>query len=85
MPSDNCFRFDDNQDVAPCGPKTTERNPEYSIPDSRLRARMFPLEYAQLLTDGNDLQAEAVTGTEEGVDEAEKADEERNHGPGFIA
>jgi hypothetical protein len=28
---------------------------------------MFSLEYAQLLTQGKDLQAEAVTGTEEDI------------------
>ena len=38
-------------------------------------ARMFSLEYAQLLTEGKDLQAEAVTGTEKGIDEREEADE----------
>jgi hypothetical protein len=57
MPGYNGFRFDDNQRVAPCGPITAEKNPEYSIPDSQLRTRMFSLEYAQLLTEGNDLQA----------------------------
>ena len=46
---------------------------------------MFSLEHAQLLTEGNDLQAEAVTGTEEGVEEGEKASEKWNHSPGLIA
>jgi len=36
---------------------------------------MSSLEYAQLLTEGKDLQAEAVTGTEEGNEEGEEADE----------
>ena len=36
---------------------------------------MFSLEYAQLLTEGKDLQAQAVTGTEEGIEEGEEADE----------
>jgi hypothetical protein len=87
MPGHNGFRFDDNrhQDVSPCWPKTTEKNPEYPILDSEPRARMFSLEYTQLLTEGKDLQAKAVTGTEEGVEEAEKADEKRNHGPALIA
>ncbi len=46
---------------------------------------MFPLEYAQLLTEGNDLQAETVTGTQEGGKEGKSADEKSNHSPGFIA
>jgi len=32
---------------------------------------MFSLEYAQLLTEGNDLQAEIITGTEEDVEEGD--------------
>jgi hypothetical protein len=46
---------------------------------------MFSLEYTQLLTEGKGLQANAVTGTEEGVEEAEKADDKRDHGPAFMA
>jgi hypothetical protein len=72
-------------DVTPCKPKTAEQNPKHPILASQPRARTFSLEYSQLLTEGKDPQAEAVTGTEEGVEEAEKADERRNHRPGSIA
>ena len=85
MPGHNGIWFNDNQGFAPCWPKTVEQNPEYPIPDSELSARLLSLEYAQLLTEGKDRQTEAVTGTEEGVDAAEKADEEHNHRPGSIA
>jgi hypothetical protein len=44
MLGDNDLWFDDNQDIATCGPETAEQNPEYSIPDSQLRARVFSLE-----------------------------------------
>ena len=37
---------------------------------------MFSLEYAQLLTEGKDLEAEAITGTEESAEANEEADEE---------
>ena len=84
MPGDNGFRFDDNQRIALCRPITAEKNPEYSILDSQPRASMFSLEYAQLLTEGNDLQAEIITGTEEDVEEGEEANEKGNHSPGFI-
>jgi hypothetical protein len=50
MPGDNGFWFDDDQDVAPSRPKPAEQNPKYSILHSQARARMFSLEYAQLLT-----------------------------------
>ena len=76
MPSGNGFRFDDDQDIAPVGPETAEQNPEYSVFHSKPRARLFSLEYAQLLPAGNDLQAEAVTGTEEGIEEGEEANEQ---------
>lgn len=46
---------------------------------------MFSLEYAQPVTEGNDLQAENVAGTEEEVEEGEEANEKRNHSPGSIA
>jgi hypothetical protein len=46
---------------------------------------MLPLEYAQLLTQGDDLQAETVAGTQESGDEGKSADEKWNHSPGFIA
>jgi hypothetical protein len=36
---------------------------------------MFSLEYAQLLPEDKDLQAETVTGTEKGIEEGEEADE----------
>jgi hypothetical protein len=46
---------------------------------------MFPLECAQLLTEGNDLQAETATGTEKGAEEGESTREKWNHSPGFMA
>jgi hypothetical protein len=57
----------------------------YSVFHSKPRARMFSLEYAQLLTEHKEFQAEAVTGTQEGIEEAEEADEKLNHRSGFIA
>ena len=85
MPADNGFRFDDDQDVAPRRPKPAEQNPEYPILGSEPGVRTFSLEYAQLLTEGKDLEAQAVTRTEEGVEEGEEADEKANHAPGFIS
>jgi len=45
---------------------------------------MFSLEYAQLLTEGIDLQAWTVAGTEEDVEEGEEANEKGNHSPGLM-
>ena len=64
MPGDNGFWFDNNQGVAPCGPKTAKQNPKYSILELKPRTRNFSLEYAQLLTQGKDLEAEMVAGTD---------------------
>jgi len=84
MPADNRLRFDDNQNVSPCRPETAQQNSKHPILDSEPWARVFSLEYSQLLAEDKDLQAEAVTGTEEGVD-VEEADEKRNHRPAFMA
>ena len=46
---------------------------------------MFSLEYAQLLTEGKDLEAEAVTGTEESAEANEEAAKRWNHELGFVA
>ena len=64
MPGNHGFWLDDDQDVAPRRPKTAEQNPKYSILDSQPRARMFSLEYAQLLTQGKDLETEIVARTD---------------------
>jgi len=85
MPGDNGLRFDDDPDIAPSRPKMVEQSPKYPILNSQPRARTFSLQHTQLLTKRKDLQAEAVTGTEEGVEGGEEADEKWNHSPGFIA
>ena len=40
---------------------------------------MFSLEYAQLLTEGKDLEAEIVAATEKGAEANEEAEKRRNH------
>jgi hypothetical protein len=72
VPGDNRFRFDNDQDVAPCRPETTEQDPKYSILDSQPRVRLFSLEYAQLLTEGKDLKAEVAPRTEECAEAGEE-------------
>jgi hypothetical protein len=41
-----------------------EQNPKYSILELQPRTRNFSFEYAQLLTQGKDLETEMVAGTE---------------------
>jgi hypothetical protein len=50
MPGDNGFWFDNDKDISPCRPKPAEQNPKYLILHSQPWARIFSLEYAQLLT-----------------------------------
>ena len=71
MPRDHGFWFDDNQDLAPCKPKAAEQSPEISIPDSQPRARLFSLEYTQLLTEGKNLKSKIVARTEESAEAVE--------------
>jgi hypothetical protein len=85
MPGDHGFWFDNDEDLAPCRPKTPEQDPKDSILDSHPRARKSSLEYAQLLPQRNDLETEAVARTEESAEAGEEAEEKWNHGTGFIA
>jgi hypothetical protein len=85
VPGDNGLWFDDDQDVALCRPKPAEQNPKHPIPDSQQGARIFSLEHAQLLTQGNDLKAEVVAGTEKGAETGEESNEKQNYEFGFIA
>jgi len=68
MPGDNSLCFDDDQDLVPCRPESGQKYPKQPILDAQPRARILPLEYAELLTKGQDLKAEAVAGTEEGAE-----------------
>jgi len=85
MPGDHGFWFDNDEDLAPCRPKTPEQDPKDSILDSHPRARKSSLEYAQLLPQRNDLETEAVARTEESAEAGEEAEKKWNHGTGFIA
>jgi hypothetical protein len=57
--------------MGPCRPKPT-KNPKSPILDSQPRTRIFSLEYAQLLMEGEDLEAEVVAGTEKGAEQVRK-------------
>jgi hypothetical protein len=85
MPSNNGFRPDNDKDVFPGWPYPTEQDPKCSILNSQSWTRAFSFEHAQLLTKGEDLQAQAITGTEEGVKKLQITDENGNHGLGFIS
>ena len=85
MPSDHGLGFDDDQDVVPGRPEPAERYPKQPILDAQPRARILSLQYAELLAKGQDLEAEAVTGTEEGAEGGEETQEKWNHGLGFMA
>ena len=47
--------------------------------------KMFSLEYAPLLTEGKDLEAEAITRLEESAEANEEAEKKSNHELGFVA
>jgi hypothetical protein len=75
MPADYRFRFDDDQGISPSGPKTMNQDPKHPILAPEPRARMFPLPYRQLLAECKDLKTEAVTGTKEGAEARNQANE----------
>jgi hypothetical protein len=85
VPADNRFRFDDNRNVSPRRPKAAEQDPKYAILNSQSRARMFSLEYAQLLTQGKDFDAEVVAGTKKSAKAGEETKGKWIHEFRFIA
>jgi hypothetical protein len=85
VPGDNGFRFDNDKNVAPCRPKPAQQNPKHPILHSQSRARMLWFEYAQLLAQGEDFEAEVVAETEESAHAGDEGNEKWDHEPGFIA
>jgi len=51
------------------------QDPKHPILAPEPRARMFPLPYRQLLAECKDLKTEAVTGTKEGAEARNQANE----------
>ena len=49
VPSDNCFRLDENQRVLPSSPQPLQNHPEQSVGRFQLRLRMAPLQNGELL------------------------------------
>jgi hypothetical protein len=81
VPGDNGFWFDNDKSVFPAMPKSVEQNPKYSILDSQPRARMVSLEDVQLLTKSKDLEAQVVSGTEEGTKAGDGTNPKGNMNP----
>jgi hypothetical protein len=79
VPSDDGLWFDDDQSLAPSRLEPAERNPKHSILDSQSRARSFPLQYAQLLTESKDLKSETATGTGKSAEAVEELNHKCNH------
>ena len=67
MPADDSLRLDDDQSVAPTGPKRGQRDPKETVPTREMWPRMSALECRDLLSQGEDLQAKIVARKEEGT------------------
>jgi cytochrome b len=73
------------QEIVPCRPEPTQHNPNHTILDSQLWARIFALKYTKLLTENKDFMSETTTGTKKGAEAAEDPCHGSDHKPGPIA
>jgi hypothetical protein len=81
MPADDSLRLHDYQQVRPSRPPTPEAQPEQAIPRTQLRSGFLTLEDADLLSQGDELQSEVMSGAEEGTEPRKKRQEKRDHEP----
>ena len=79
MPADHGVGLDDNQDVRPSEPKSTKGNPKKPVTPLQSRTWPFSFEDDDLLAQGQNLQAELVAATDEGVKVEEQGDNELEH------
>jgi hypothetical protein len=85
MPGNDGFGFDDDKSISPSWPKLVKQNPKQSVSGLQSRSRTFSVEYAQLLTKGNEFKTEIASGTEKGAEKQEKAGEICEHERVFIS
>jgi hypothetical protein len=72
MPVKDGFGLDDNECFLPVRPGSRQKQPEESIRLPKSRTPVASIENRKLLSEDKDFKAEAVTGAEEGAQEAEK-------------
>jgi hypothetical protein len=81
MPTDNGFRFDNYQHLGPLGPEEAQGRPGQPIQLTQLRTRPLPLEYRDLLPQGEDLKCSVMPTAEEDSDSGQESNGEFEHEP----
>jgi len=61
VPTDDCFRGDQDERLLPTGPETPSNYPEESVKVSEALARMAPPQHSQLLTQCQILKEETLS------------------------
>ena len=82
VPADHSLGFDQDERVAPTIPECVQRHPEQAVATSKMGPRMLAFEHRELLTQGENLQAEIVAGTEEGAQIRQNCEGELGHDRG---
>ena len=85
MPGNNGFGFYDDKSIFPSRPKAVKQDPKQSIPSSQPGARVFSVEHAQLLPQGENFKTEIVSRTEKGTEKKEITDGMCDHRLGLIS
>jgi hypothetical protein len=81
VPAHDGSRLDDDEDVAPAGPRTRERDPEEPVGPVERRARAATLKNGQLLAEGEILQGERAASSKRRPGCGKHGDQEREHAP----
>ncbi len=80
MPADSGLRFRNDEDLGPTGRDTAQASPEQPVQRMQPRARAFPLEYGELLSQRKDLDCVVLSSAQEDSHGGEGNQNEFKHG-----
>ena len=79
MPSDDGFRFDDEQDIGPTRPKATECGPKQAVASFLRRPGSLAFEHGELLAESEDLKRGIGPCPEESPEGNQDGEQELKH------
>ena len=80
MPTDDCFRLDDDQRILPARPSHPQERPEQPIQRAQRRPGPSPLQDGHLLAQGEDFDSDVSAALEEDAGGGNQAQDEWKHG-----
>jgi hypothetical protein len=79
VPSDDGFRFDNQENIGPVGPKTAEGGPEQPVARVQGWPRSLAFEHSDLLAESQDFQSGISSGPEHSAHGDQEGEEELDH------